>query len=1051
MMKNFFSIFSVSLLVFHLAAANLCDDTSQWLLEGKSSDYSRLENVTAHGRNALRLLYDFKIQQGRDLALILKLKEPLELKEGARLSLSIYDTSSAHRFYFMCRDAGGKSALFSYTENDFRTLRHTGWKEYGFSPSVDRCDLWGGDSGTNRRLEYPVRLIAFWLDPVNRTRMQGEIFLSNLCIDGKEVKTQSSPSPRRKTAAAEELHPRLSLSGAGDGTLSWSGEKQFFHFRFQPGSRRFGICCEEIAFLDPYGNLLARRERRIDADRAYEHVVPLPEEVSGFFRLRFRLRQGNAILFEEQATGGHFTPVPQPPPEEARLGVGFWHNNPERAYAVLRRMGIRWVRTDVGWSWIEPKRGEFHWESTDRSLRAAEANGMALLVTTQYVPRWAAQQPYHQYGGNPDPAEWERFFRQLFERHGRRIAVCEVWNEPDTPYHWSGGAAAYAVHLKRAADVIRRHAPQTKIAHAGLTGEEKLWRPFSEELVQYRIGDAFDVYTFHYGQGNSVPLHRRILEQAGLGNKPLWNTESGWGSPAERIFHIVRDFAAGAEKSFYFEFQTKVPQFAQTGMMTNEFQPNPVMPLFLTFSRLLDGRVPVEQLPFAPGEMYRIAREQVIFRTPVGVTFRTGAKSLVYTDGFGRERVLTPFAGCVGVPAGEVAYLTLPENFELLPSMLEFSGDAMPVAGTSTRFVLTVRNPAARELRATVRLCGPRQWECSSAQQEIVLSPGKRCRVELELRPDLLSSETPFRCDAVLESAGNTMAQQSFSGKVCSPVESSIRSCFSAGKPGIHVTLRNLLDQPLETGVALRLPASWNCDTWRSVTLAPKSSKEFSVLLENVTTLRKERTYLIDVVLSALGASSRTEYRLNWIGIPRVENFCSWEKLPQEAELARRVNYVPDHEILETWLGPEDLSCRFRWGWSPEWIRMRWEVTDDRHVNDNTPAFAWGGDSVQVWFDGRLYDLALLRKGSSLYCHDTAADTSRIRLKIARSGTRTIYDLEFLPASGEKFRDGMNFPFSFCVNDNDGEPTRKGWMYCFARTGIGGERKNSPRVTLMAK
>ena len=182
-----------------------------------------------------------------------------------------------------------------------------------------------------------------------------------------------------------------------------------------------------------------------------------------------------------------------------------------------------------------------------------------------------------------------------------------------------------------------------------------------------------------------------------------------------------------------------------------------------------------------------------------------------------------------------------------------------------------------------------------------------------------------------------------------------------------------------------------------------------------------------------------------------MENFCSWEKLPQEAELARRVNYVPDHEILETWLGPEDLSCRFRWGWSPEWIRMRWEVTDDRHVNDNTPAFAWGGDSVQVWFDGRLYDLALLRKGSSLYCHDTAADTSRIRLKIARSGTRTIYDLEFLPASGEKFRDGMNFPFSFCVNDNDGEPTRKGWMYCFARTGIGGERENSPRVTLMAK
>ena len=50
-------------------------------------------------------------------------------------------------------------------------------------------------------------------------------------------------------------------------------------------------------------------------------------------------------------------PVPQPPPEQARLGMGFWNDNPERAYSTLRKMGIRWLRTDAGWSWIEPKQG----------------------------------------------------------------------------------------------------------------------------------------------------------------------------------------------------------------------------------------------------------------------------------------------------------------------------------------------------------------------------------------------------------------------------------------------------------------------------------------------------------------------------------------------------------------------------------------------------------------------------------------------------------------------------------------------------------------------
>ena len=74
-----------------------------------------------------------------------------------------------------------------------------------------------------------------------------------------------------------------------------------------------------------------------------------------------------------------------------------------------------------------------------------------------------------------------------------------------------------------------------------------------------------------------------------------------------------------------------------------------------------------------------------------------------------------------------------------------------------------------------------------------------------------------------------------------------------------------------------------------------------------------------------------------------------------------------------------------------------------------------------------------------------------MKLDIARNGARTVYDLEIFPEPGEVFRAGMNFPFSFCINDNDGEPTRKGWMYHFAKTGIGGERKNSPQVTLMAK
>ncbi len=1024
--------------------ANLCENAALWTLEGKSRDYSRLDNSAEHGRNALRLRYDFKIMEPRDNALIVRLKKPVSLPEGTgKVTISIHDSASNHRFYFFCRDAKGKSVLFSRTEGNFRTLRRSGWQECGFSPLTDPRDVWGGNSGESKELAYPLQLISFWLDPMNRNQLQGELHFAGLAVDRKEAETAEAPAP---VAAKTSKAPELKVDGRFYGTVSWTGDEQALTFRFSPGDRSFGACDETVDFLDRDGNRLAQRRRPFETS---PYTVTLPEEVRGFYLYRYRLIKGGEVLFESQGTGSHFDPVAQPAPEAARLGMGFWNSDYERAYATLRKMGIRWIRFDAGWSWIEPRKGEFHWDSTERLLRAARENGMSTLVTTQYVPRWAAMQPYHQYGGNPDPVEWERFYRQLIERCGKKISVYEVWNEPDTPYHWSGGAKEYAKHLKETAKIIRRYAPDALIAHAGLTGEEKLWRPFSEELAKQDIGGSFDLYTFHYGKGQSAPLHRKILRQAGLGGKRLWNTESGWGSLDERILQILGDFAAGVEKSFYFEFQPKVSQFAATGMMTPEFRPERIMPQFLTLSRRLDGSRPVTALPFPGGVMYRVAPDTVAFRSgKSGVAFRTDKKELTFTDGYGQETRLHPAEGFISVPAANVGYLTLPETFETLPAMIEFTGSSMPVAGVPNKIALFLYHPGEKELKATLKLTGSRQWKRAEATRRVVLRPKERLRVELELHPDLLSSETPFRYDAVLEVDGRTAALQSFTGVVQAPVRSEVRAVFQDNRPGVRVTLRNLLPTPLKVETALHFPAGWNCDDRRSIELAPQGESEYTLLFDGKPEIRKDQFYFVTAVTVALGTPARAEHRLNWIGVPAAS---PGRELPLEAELRERKQYIPNNPILETWLGPEDLSCRFFWGWSPEKIRMRWDVTDDQHVNDNEPAFAWDRDSIQIWYDGALYDLALIGGKSVIYAHEGAAAAGRMTLEVVRHGTHTLYQLEIRPEPGRAFEAGMNFPFSFCVNDNDGEPIRKGWMYHFARTGEGGERKKSPPVTLMAK
>lgn len=1055
-MQNFFktAVFLVLLAVSVVAvepvpAINLCGDALQWELSGTSSDYCRLENAEIDGKPSLRLLYDFKAMGERDRKLVIKLKRTVALENASRFAVQIRDEASGQRLYFMCHDAKGKRALFSYTENDLRTLRHSGWKEYSFSPGTDRCDVWGGNPKESKELAYPLQLESFWLDPVNRNHLKGELLFAQMTLDGRELTSGVAKSSVEKESA--ERKPELTVKGRFYGTLAWTGDREELTVRFTPGSRTLGKCEEEIAFLDADGNLVKRLKRPVNVAGTLDQTVALPEEVTGYYQMRYRLSRDGEVLFESRAVGGMFAPVEQPAPAAARLGMGFWGRDCDEAFFTLRKMGIRFVRIDLGWSWIEPRKGEFKWDSSDRLLDAAEKNGLSVLATTQYIPKWAAQKPYHQYGGDPDPAEWEAFYRRIIERYGKKIAVYEVWNEPDTPYHWSGGAAAYAKHLERTAKVIRELAPNALIAHAGLTGEEKLWRPFSVALMESKVGDFFDIYSFHYGKGESAPLHRKLLNDAGLGRKRIWNTESGWGTPEERILQIVRDFAAGVEKSFYFEFQSKVRQFSETSMMTPDFQPNRIMPMFLALSRLLDNSFPVAAVPFPGGEAYRIAPETVLFLGNRGTTFFTDRKQVVYTTDCGRETTLYPVDGFFSVPSSGVSYVRPIGECRVSPAMIEFAENTALVAGTRNRVSLSLHYPGKTEFRGKLKLFGSAEWDLPAAETDVVLKPNEKKTVSLELQPDLLASRQSFRCDAILEKDGKPLALQTFSGVVQAPIHNSVQAVFADGRPGVRVRVRNLLDQSLDAEIALKLPASWNCDRQTKVALTPKGEAEFTASLPGGLDIRKDRSYFVDVITTALGVAERDELRLNWIGIPAVKPETPWEQLPLEAEIRERSEFVPDRAILETWLGPDDLSCRFYWGWSSGLIRMRWVVTDDRHVNSEKSAFAWNGDSVQLWYDGRLYDLARIDGENVIYAHEEKPDGDRLSLEVRRSGSETVYQLEIRPGAGRTFAAGTNFPFSFCVNDNDGDSIRKGWMFHFAKTGSGGERKNSPIVTLMGR
>jgi hypothetical protein len=65
--------------------------------------------------------------------------------------------------------------------------------------------------------------------------------------------------------------------------------------------------------------------------------------------------------------------------------------NPRRAadYQAMRKANVTWLRTDLGWQWIEPRKGQFDWKAFDPVVADAKRSGLRYLAILHAVPGWA--------------------------------------------------------------------------------------------------------------------------------------------------------------------------------------------------------------------------------------------------------------------------------------------------------------------------------------------------------------------------------------------------------------------------------------------------------------------------------------------------------------------------------------------------------------------------------------------------------------------------------------------------------------------------------------
>ncbi|MGE3912832.1 MAG: endo-1,4-beta-xylanase, partial [Chloroflexota bacterium] len=265
-------------------------------------------------------------------------------------------------------------------------------------------------------------------------------------------------------------------------------------------------------------------------------------------------------------------------PERAKspeygMNVFLWghENTTNRDLKRLTDAGFGWQKTLFQWRNIEPQKGKFDWEESDRIVKASKAAGVKILARLDFQPQWARSD--RAENGPPDNyQDYADFVSALVKRYSSsssigRIHAIQVWNEQNLNIEWGGAAinqqqaADYVRLLKTAYEAAKEADPAVTVVTGGVaqTGTDNDQARPDDVYVRwmYEAGAKpyFDVLGAH-GHGYKAPPTvspdeavsnpswgghrffvfrrvedmRKIMEEFGDSDKQIWLLEFGWTS-----------------------------------------------------------------------------------------------------------------------------------------------------------------------------------------------------------------------------------------------------------------------------------------------------------------------------------------------------------------------------------------------------------------------------------------------------------------------------------------------------------------------------------------
>lgn len=217
----------------------------------------------------------------------------------------------------------------------------------------------------------------------------------------------------------------------------------------------------------------------------------------------------------------------------------------------------------VAWFDLEPRRGEWHFETLDKYVALAEEHGVELLLPLGFSPAWASARPdeaspFYPSGASAEPQDledWQHYVATVGARYKGRIRNYEVWNEPNLRQYWTGPIRQLLTLTQTAYLTLKDIDPSVTIVGPSVTSSETglawLGNYFAKGGSASLDVIAHHFYVFPGSPEALVPFIdsvRQIMTKYGVRNKPLWNTEITWALPA--TFPVAADAAAYLARAY---------------------------------------------------------------------------------------------------------------------------------------------------------------------------------------------------------------------------------------------------------------------------------------------------------------------------------------------------------------------------------------------------------------------------------------------------------------------------------------------------------------------